>query len=694
MLYGAAYYHEYQPYERLDDDIRLMCEAGFTVVRLGESTWASWEPEDGRFELAWMERIIDAMHAAHIKVILGTPTYAIPPWLHRKYPEIMAQNASGVPTPYGGRQNVNFTHPTYLYYAERVIRKLISHFAPHPAVIGYQVDNETGSGALYNPHVFQQFVEYLRKQYGTLDCLNKSWGLTYWSHRLSDWADLWLPDGNTNPGYALEWHRFQASLVTDFLAWQKNLVGEFARSDQFVTQDLQPGHNRSESDTYQIGQIMDVLAVNPYYATQDRMGIPDSSLRTSVPRWLDVEKTGVAFGTWGLYQSAQFAYGSKQSNFLVTELNASSIGESFMNYPSYDGQWRLAAYAYISQGANMIAYWHWHSLHYGNEAYWGGVLGHDLEPGRAYNEIAQIGRELLKAGDILTDLTVDADVALLYSQDSKYALGFQPCLSIPDTDLPNQLSYQTIFDTFYKAFFDARAQTAIVNPQQGFENYPLLVVPALYIAHDLLLKRLVNYVQEGGHLLLTFRSGYADQDNTVRPIRAPGLLREACGLSYQEFSNLAAPLPVRSNVAEFVMSADAYATQWADGLQIEGATPLVYYVHPHFGKFPAIASQQYGKGRITYCGTLPSAELALTLAQWVMQEARVEAVGAELAPSVRAHHARTRKGEKLTFYTNWSWTPHRVSPILPGGRDLMTNEPITSEMPIELGPWDVKVQIR
>src|SRR5260221_6092768 len=96
MLFGTAYYHEYQPYERLAEDIRLMREAGFTTIRVGESTWASWEPQDGQFELAWMDRIIDALHAANLKVIFGTPTYAIPAWLARKQPEIMAHHASGV----------------------------------------------------------------------------------------------------------------------------------------------------------------------------------------------------------------------------------------------------------------------------------------------------------------------------------------------------------------------------------------------------------------------------------------------------------------------------------------------------------------------------------------------------------------------------------------------------------------------
>jgi beta-galactosidase len=136
MLYGAAYYHEYQPYGRLQDDIRLMKEMNLTVVRLGESTWYNWEPEDGVFKFDWMDRVIDAMYAANIKVILGTPTYAIPPWMAKKHQEVMAQSSSETYVSYGYRQNMNFAHPSFRHYAERVIRKLVGHYAPHPAIIG------------------------------------------------------------------------------------------------------------------------------------------------------------------------------------------------------------------------------------------------------------------------------------------------------------------------------------------------------------------------------------------------------------------------------------------------------------------------------------------------------------------------------------------------------------------------------
>ena len=122
VLYGVSYYHEYMPYERLDKDVELMQKAGISVVRLGESTWTSWEPQDGVFEFDWMKRIIDRLHQAGIKVILGTPTYSIPPWLYRKHPEILVTRLGGQKSYYGIRQNMDISHPAYRYYAERVFR--------------------------------------------------------------------------------------------------------------------------------------------------------------------------------------------------------------------------------------------------------------------------------------------------------------------------------------------------------------------------------------------------------------------------------------------------------------------------------------------------------------------------------------------------------------------------------------------
>jgi beta-galactosidase len=132
MLFGASYYREYQPYDRLAQDVRLMGEAGVNFVRMGDSIWSLSEPEDGRIELGWLDPVLEALHGAGIRVALVTPTYAIPPWLHRKHPEIMVRHANGQKAWFGGRQNADFTHPAFRFHAERIIRALAGRFAAHP----------------------------------------------------------------------------------------------------------------------------------------------------------------------------------------------------------------------------------------------------------------------------------------------------------------------------------------------------------------------------------------------------------------------------------------------------------------------------------------------------------------------------------------------------------------------------------
>ncbi len=686
MLYGASYYLEYQPYERLEDDIRLMSEAGISAVRMGDSIWSLCEPEDGRFDFEWLARVLDALHDAGIQAILVTPTYAIPPWLHRRYPEVMARYAQGRRAYFGARQNMDLTHPAYLFHAERIIRALVSRFAAHPAVIGWQVDNETRHGILYNPGVFQRFVDYLRAKFGSYERLNEIWGLNYWSHRLHAWEDLWTPDGNTNPGYDLEWRRFQAALITEFLAWQARIVRELARPDQFITQDLVGGHGLPESDRYAIAQVVDILAENPYHPTQDGLLLPAPPADgKSGPFWMYERDVS------SLFFKGDLGWSGRQSNFLVTELNAISVGGSADNYPAYDGQWRLAAYAFISRGANAILYWHWHTLHYGAETYWGGILNHDLEPGRCFREISRIAHELREHGDLLTDIQVDADVALLYSQDSRYAFEFQPCLNNPATGEGDPRSYQRIFGALYRACFDARVQTAIVHPAQDFEHFRVLVVPAAYIASDALLDRLAGYVEGGGHLLLTFRTGYADEHARARPRRAPDRLRQAVGASYNEYSNLARPLPLRVGDGGLSIPGDAMAHGWADGLELEGATPLAYYDHPHFGKFPAIVSQPFGRGRVTYCGTLPNSSLGTAVLEWVMAQAGVVPPGTDLPEPVRLTSARALDGRRLWFCSNWSFEPQAIAAVPHGGQELFSGAPVAAGDELSLAPWDMQI---
>jgi beta-galactosidase len=687
VLFGAAYYHEYQPYERLQTDMDLMAAAGFTVIRVGESVWSTWEPEEGVFDLDWLEPVLDAAHQRGISAVVGTPTYAVPPWLRRRYPETAAERATGAPIPYGHRQNADITHPTFLRLAERVVRNIVGRYAGHPAVIGWQVDNEPGMEILHNQAVFERFVAQLRDVHGDVATVNERWGLTYWSHRISSWDELWGPHGNTTPAYDAAWRRFQADLTTEFIAWQVSVVRDLARDDQFVTTCL--ALNRPAQDPSDVAAVVDVTAANLYYPMQDALTFPAEPSRAQAgrPSWIE------SSGTWSIYLQADRSRGLRDEAFLVTETNASSIGESHVNYPAFDGQWRQAAWALVARGSRMVEYWHWHTLHFGNETYWGGVLGHSLEPGRCYNELARVGRELKTAGAALEGLRPDAPVAVLVDVATGWAFEFQPPTMSDDGVTPEPHPYERMLGAWYEGLFRAGLQTDIVttailerSADQLVRRWPVLVVPSLYLVDDEPLAALAAYAEAGGHLVVGPRTGYAHADGRLRHEVMPGRLRDGVGASYLEFSNITGSIALKDEG----LAGPGSATRWADGLRPEGAQVLASYDHPHFSRWAAVTTNQIGRGRVTYVGTIPDRSLASTIATWIGRTSLPPDPWAPRPESVTVTGATTAAGKHVTFLSNWSWQSARVNPPIPV-RDLLADIDLDPAQPVMLGPWDVRV---
>ena len=669
ILYGAAYYHEYMPYERLDKDVELMKRAGVTVVRVGESTWTSWEPREGEFQFAWMDRVVDAMHAAGIQVVMGTPTYSIPPWLYAKHPEIMVVPLGQVRQAwqfYGPRQNMDITHPVYRQYCERVIRKIAERYAKRPGVVGWQIDNETGAYGTAGPNVQAGFKERLRRKFGTVEALNEAWGLVYWGQLLGSWDELPPRDGILNPGWKLEWERYERSLVTDFLAWQAGLVREYAPKAQWVTQDFH-GATRTAVDSPEISRFLDVASVNPYHATQD------------------------ALDGWWISFMGDFTRSLKRAPYLVTETNAQTIGwDAKGQFPPYDGQLRLQAWAHVASGAHMVEYWHWHSLHYGQETYWKGLLGHDLEPNRVYEEATRIGAELKRLGPGLAGMMPRNRVAVLHSVDSYWGLQFMPIGGGgKDERGRDKADYTSVEDQLHKALYDLNVGADFVFAEEpDFAGYDVLLVPPLYVASDALLQKIADFAKGGGHLLLTLKSGFTNEFDTVRWTRAPGPLREAAGISYQEFSSLKQPIRLKGD--PFGVGPENRASVWAEMILPEAAKPLAFYEHPFFGKYPAITRNAWGRGTVTYEGTVLSDALQEKVVGNVLKQAGIEPEGG-LPEKVRLRQAVARDGKALRFYLNFSGAPQSFAYANPPGTELLSQKPVAAGERLTLGPWDLVV---
>ena len=678
VLYGAAYYNEYMPGDqqaRLDKDIELMKAAGLNVVRMGESTWSLWEPEDGKFEYAWMDHIVDAMGKAGIKVILGTPTYSLPAWMAHQHPEIFADRIpSGpfggkpVPSVYGIRQNMDTDSPAYRFYAERLIRHIVAHYKDNPTVIGWQLDNETSSYEAANDDVFIGFQHYLEKKFGTPEALSKAWFLNYWGENLHTWEDLPRRDGTISTSYKLEWSRWSQMRVTDFLHWQAALVRECAGARQFITTDY-GGMMKRDVNEEAVAQKLDIVADNVYHGTQDNYDGSTQSIQEDFSRSL------------------------KHANFLITETNAQTTDwTSAYQYPPYDGQLREDVYTHLANGANMVEYWHWASIAAGQETYWKGVLSHDLEPNRAYAEVSRTAHELEKIGSHLVGLQIHNDVAILWSRDSDNAIDFMPFSSSGGQwsfgGAP--VNYGSLVQQIHRSLYDLNVGCDFVFPEDAdFSRYKLLIVPALYISDDALLTRIADYVKNGGHVVMTFKSGFANENSAVRSVRAPGPLREAAGFSYQEFSNLEHPLALKDD--PFHVGAENKASYWAEFLMPEHARPIAWYDHPFFGKWPAITENSFGSGTLLYQGTYLSQKLQTAVIESALQKAGLAGPDQQLPAGVHAQHGVNRMGKRIHYYFNYTSAEAKVSYGYGAGTSLLDGKTVVKSQQLTLPPWDLVI---
>jgi beta-galactosidase len=330
----------------------------------------------------------------------------------------------------------------------------------------------------------------------------------------------------------------------------------------------------------------------------------------------------------------------------------------------------------------MVEYWHWHSLHYGQETYWKGVLGHDLQPGRAYEEVSRTAHELQRIGPEIADLHIKNPVAILYSRDSYWGIEFMK--------FSDHVNYSTILSQMYHALYQANVGIDFIFADStNFSDYKVIVVPPLYVADEALLARLAEYVKNGGHLVMAFKSGFCNEYSTVRWQVMPGPLKEAAGFHYQEFSSLKQGLPLKDD--PFSAGNDNRVSQWVEMIVPDTAKALAYYDHPFFGKYPAITRNEFGKGSFTYEGTVLSDKLQSAVLLGVLKEAGVTGPDQSLPAPVRVKHGQNRQGKTLHFYLNYSSFPQMVPYKYASGTNLLSQGTATQGESLFLLPWDAAI---
>ena len=680
LYFGAAYYSEYLPYDRVEKDMEMMEKAGMNVIRIAESTWSTLEPQEGVYDFTHIDRMLNAAACHHISVIVGTPTYAVPTWLVKKYPDILAITQNGRER-YGHRQNMDITNPDYLSHAERVIRVLMEHVKDVPHVIGYQLDNETKSYGTAGPRVQAMFVDYLKENFPDINDFNHEFGLDYWSNRVNDWDDFPDVRGTINQSLAAEFCKFQRSLVTKFLSWQADIVREYKRDDQFITQNFDfdwTTHSigyQSQVDQYDASRCMTVAGADIYHPSNEELTGAEITVCGNISRSL------------------------KKDNYLILETEAQGL-TPWLPYP---GQLRLQAYSHIANGSNSVMYWHWHSIHNAIESYWKGVLSHDFSENETYREAVVIGNEWNKIGSHLKNLKKENKIAIML--DNTSLTGF--------TQFPLEKAgangYNTVMRWFSDALYRLNIEYDMISSrEQDFSGYECLIVPALYSAPESLLLALDSYVRNGGHLITTFRSGFSDEYLKIYPDMQPHILHECLGLHYDQFTH---PhhvdiVPVQSDVMaaaqehfshpdDSAFSLTSSACEWMELITCDTAVPVLKYSHPAYERYAAAAKNQYGNGSTLYFGTMfENDELLESVLLSFLHETGFS--GGDLSSDAPHYPLIIKRGindsgKELCYYLNYSKDPVSVTHHGKNGVELISETAIVCGDKIDLGGWGVAV---
>jgi beta-galactosidase len=650
MNFGAAWYPEHWPAERWPEDIRLMREAGFSVVRMAEFAWSTMEPKAGCFNFDWLDAAIAQLADAGIVSVLGTPTAAFPSWLVHQHPDIMAVNEQGRRVQFGNRCHYCVTSPDFLQAARRIAGAMGARFGGNPSVIGWQLDNEYNR-ICYCDRCRDHFQVFLRQRYCSLDALNEAWSTVYWSQTYTDWSQIPIPIGPHNPGLMLEFLRF----VTD----------SYRRFQRLVIEELRP-HLRPEVwithnfmgwfgafDHYLMNEDLDMASWDWYIATGHH----------------DHLSSGAAH---------DLTRGFKRKNYWVMETQVGHTNHVAINSDLNRGEARAMAWHAVAHGADAVLYWQWRMAPGGQEQYWGTIVDQSGRPRPYYEEISAIGREFASIGALLADTVPAADVAILNCYDSRWSIEFQR--HHKDFDYVAHLKH------YYRPLAARNIAVDIISANQPLDGYKLVIAPALHLLDDCRIKQLTEFVEQGGHLVLTIRSGMKDDRGALLPMRQPGPLSNVAGVEVEDYYALVDPVPVSGAWL------DGTSRVWAERLAVldDEATTVLARFEPSNGWLddrPAITAYEARAGRAYVVGAYLNDEAQQTMLDAIAYDAGVSPT-METPAGVEARTRINADGKEILFVINH--TPAEQTVSLPWrGKDHLSGIDVSGEL--QLGPYGVAV---
>lgn len=642
MKLGVCYYPEQWPAERWAEDARQMRAAGLDIVRIGEFAWALMEPAQGRYAWSWLDQAIDTLAGAGLQVVLGTPTATPPAWLTQAHPDVLRVDADGTRRAHGSRRHYCPNQPRYRQFSRAIVEAMAGRYGQHPAVIGWQIDNEFGGGGTtrcYCQACAHAFQAWLQEQYGTLDALNEAWGALFWSQTYSDWAQIQTPGAwidKPNPSQALDFARFSSDSLVAYQQEQVDILRRHAPG-RFITHNFMGLFTGLEQ--FDLAAPLDMVTWDSYpTGNRDRWGAALYGRGETTPEALaygvgDPAITGMAH---------DLMRGLKQAPFWVMEQQAGYVNWGTTNPAIRPQTIRLWTWHAAAAGAEAVVYFRWRASLLAHEQYHSGLLKHDATP-----DVGSQALALLQSGRLdlarLTAAPHRAPVALLWSYDDLWALEEQPH--------HRDFGYLRLLFVYYRALQRLGVTVDVVRADGDLGRYAVLLAPTLHLAEAALARRLTDYVTAGGSLLVGVRSGFKTPTNRVTDEPLPGPLRALTGARVTSWQALppGMTLPLDCAVPGLAGEAGLWAESWqpeADGVEVWGR------YRPD--QQPALIRRPLGAGQVISLGWFPTPAQAEALLTHILDERGVRRRG-PLPPGLIA----IARGP-LTVWLNFSAAPLSV----------------------------------
>ncbi|MFD5014680.1 beta-galactosidase [Streptomyces chartreusis] len=648
IAYGGDYNPEQWPEEVWAEDMRLMREAGVTMVSVGIFSWALLEPSEGSYDFSLLDRVLDLLHGHGIAADLATPTAAPPAWFFRAHPEALPVDKDGRGLSYGSRQTFCPSSPAYRQAALRMAGELARRYADHPALAMWHVHNEYGchNAECYCDESAAAFRRWLRRRYADdLDALNDAWGTRFWSQWYYDWDEI-LPPRPTgavpNPTQQLDWRRFSSDELLSLYEAERRVLLQAAPKIPATT-NFMVMYNFDALDYWRWAPKLDVVSNDHYLQSADPESEIDIALSGDLVRSL-------AGGPW-----------------LLMEHSTGAVNWQPVNRAKGPGEMRRNALAHVARGADGIAYFQWRAAKAGAEQWHSAMLPHAGTDSRIWQDVVRLGADLKALAEVRGSVGT-AEVAVVWDWNARWAM-----------ELPSQpsgeLRFQDLVRAWYEPLWRAGVAVDFVRPDADLSPYRLVLAPSLYLVDDAGAANLTGFAERGGTLAVGFHSGAVDENCHVRLGGYPGAFREALGVRTDELFPL---LPGES----VGLSGGGTGTLWSERVRLSGAEPVESYTSGPLTGVPAVTRHRLGAGTSWYLATLPDEPTLAALLDRIRTEAGVRPVR-ETAPGVEAVLRRGPDADYL-FLINHTDRPAEVA-VAQNATELLTGKPAPGSVAVPAG---------